>query len=59
MEGALEYSLDPIERKIIEMKYLSHEVQNDVYMDMGLQKTPYYEKKKVAIFQNASSLGIM
>ncbi|MGE7766695.1 hypothetical protein [Peribacillus sp. NPDC096540] len=43
------------------MKYLSHEKQNDIniYMDMGLQKTPYYEKKKVAIFQIASSLGII
>ncbi|MGG4266428.1 hypothetical protein [Peribacillus simplex] len=50
MERALEYSLDPIKCQIIEMKYLSHERQNDIniYMDIGLQKTPYYEKKKVA-----------
>lgn len=51
MERALEYSLYPIERKFIEMKYLSHEGQSAIYMDMGLQK--------VAIFQVASSLGIM
>lgn len=61
MERALENSLDSIERQIIEMKYLSPERQNDIniYMELGLQKTPYYEKKKVAIFQLASSLGII
>ncbi|WP_144528753.1 ArpU family phage packaging/lysis transcriptional regulator [Peribacillus simplex] len=61
MERALENSLDSIERQIIEMKYLNPERQNDIniYMELGLQKTPYYEKKKVAIFQLASSLGII
>ncbi len=61
MERALNDSLDSIERKIIEMKYLASERQNDIniYMELGLQKTPYYEKKKVAIFQIASSLGII
>lgn len=61
MERALNDSLDSIERKIIEMKYLTPERQNDIniYMELGLQKTAYYDKKKVAIFQIASSLGII
>ncbi|WHY75721.1 ArpU family phage packaging/lysis transcriptional regulator [Neobacillus sp. WH10] len=61
MERALDNSLDHLERKIIEMKYLSPESQNDIniYMELGLQKTPYYEKKKTAIFMIASSLGII
>lgn len=61
IERALEYSLDSTERKIIEMKYLSLERQNDlnIYLDLGLQKKPYYEKKKTAIFMIASSLGII
>lgn len=61
MERALNNSLDSIERKIIEMKYLSPERQNDIniYMELGLQKTPYYEKKKQAIFMIASTLGII
>lgn len=61
IERALSNSLDSIERKIIEMKYLSTERQNDlnIYLELGLQKTPYYEKKKTAIFQLATSLGII
>jgi ArpU family phage transcriptional regulator len=61
MERALNNSLDQVERQIIEMKYLSLEKQNDlnIYLDLGLQKTAYYEKKKVAIFMVASSLGII
>lgn len=61
IERALKYSLDSIEREIIEMKYLSLERQNDlnIYLDLGLQKKPYYEKKKTAIFMIASSLGII
>jgi ArpU family phage transcriptional regulator len=61
MERALNNSLDHVERQIIEKKYLSLERQNDlnIYLDLGLQKTPYYEKKKVAIFMLASSLGII
>lgn len=61
MERALNYSLDQIERQIIEMKYLGQERQNDIniYMELGLQKTPYYEKKKQAIFMIASTLGMI
>lgn len=61
MERALNNSLDQLERQIIEMKYLSTERENDlnIYLDLGLQKTAYYEKKKTAIFMIASSLGII
>ncbi|KEF40128.1 phage transcriptional regulator, ArpU family [Schinkia azotoformans MEV2011] len=61
IERALNSSLDQLERQIIEMKYLSTERQNDlnIYLELGLQKTPYYEKKKTAIFQIAESLGII
>lgn len=61
IERVLNNSLDSIERKIIEMKYLSNERQNDlnIYLELGLQKKPYYEKKKTAIFMIASSLGII
>jgi ArpU family phage transcriptional regulator len=61
IEKALNESLDCIERKIIEMKYLSSERQNDlnIYLELGLQKTPYYEKKKTAIFQLARSMGML
>ncbi|GAB6254507.1 ArpU family phage packaging/lysis transcriptional regulator [Peribacillus sp. N1] len=61
MERALQNSLDSIERKIIEMKYLGSERQNDIniYMELGLQKKPYYEKKKTAIFMIAKTLGII
>lgn len=61
MERALKNSLDTVERQIIEMKYLSLERQNDlnIYLELGLQKTAYYEKKKTAIFMIASSLGII
>jgi ArpU family phage transcriptional regulator len=61
MERALNNSLDQLERQIIEMKYLSLERQNDIniYLELGLQKTPYYEKKKAAIFMIASSLGMI
>lgn len=61
MERALNNSLDSLERQIIEMKYLGPERQNDIniYLELGLQKTPYYEKKKLAIFMIASTLGII
>lgn len=61
VERVLNNCLDSMERQIIEMKYLSKERQNDlnIYLDLGLQKKPYYEKKKTAIFMIASSLGII
>ena len=61
IERALNNSLDSVERQIIEMKYLSKDQQNDlnIYLDLGLQKKPYYEKKKTAIFMIATALGII
>lgn len=61
IERALNHSLDVIERRIIEMKYLSVERQNDlnIFLELGLQKTPYYNKKKNAIFQLARSMGML
>ncbi|MBK5459245.1 MULTISPECIES: ArpU family phage packaging/lysis transcriptional regulator [Peribacillus] len=61
MERTLNNSLDQIEQQIIEMKYLGQERQNDIYiyMELGLQKTRYYEKKKQAIFMIAQTLGII
>ncbi|MGG4266514.1 ArpU family phage packaging/lysis transcriptional regulator [Peribacillus simplex] len=60
MERALN-NLDSIERQIIEKKYLDIERQNDVniYLDLCIQKTAYYEKKKQAIFMIAHCLNII
>ncbi|MFD9629071.1 ArpU family phage packaging/lysis transcriptional regulator [Peribacillus muralis] len=60
MERTLD-SLDSIERQIIEKKYLDIERQNDIniYLDLCLQKTAYYEKKKQAIFMIAHCLNII
>ncbi|QDX92049.1 ArpU family transcriptional regulator [Brevibacillus laterosporus] len=61
IERALKYSLDEIERKIIEEKYLSPTQVNDinVYLDLGLTKDQYYIKKREAISQIATALGII
>lgn len=61
IERAFKYSLDNLERQIIELKYLNPERQNDItiYMDLGIKKELYYEKKKNAIFMIATSLGII
>lgn len=61
IERALQYSLDEIERNIIEEKYLSPARVNDinVYLDLGLTKDQYYIKKREAIFQLATALRII
>ncbi|MFI8492206.1 ArpU family phage packaging/lysis transcriptional regulator [Peribacillus butanolivorans] len=60
MQRALN-NIDNIEQQIIEMKYLANERQNDIniYLDLGLQKTKYYEKKKQAIYMIAHCLNIL
>ncbi|MGE7877925.1 ArpU family phage packaging/lysis transcriptional regulator [Peribacillus muralis] len=60
MERALN-NLDGMERQIIEKKYLDTERQNDmtIYLDLCLQKTIYYEKKKQAICMIAHCLNII
>lgn len=61
MEKALYQSLDIIERKIIEMKYLSSEEINDIeiYLGLGIKKNKFYMKKKTAIYNLATALGII
>ncbi|WP_409177479.1 ArpU family phage packaging/lysis transcriptional regulator [Brevibacillus fortis] len=61
IERALLYSLDEVERQIIEEKYLSTSRVKDinVYLDMGLTKDQYYTKKKDAIMQIATALGMI
>src|SRR6478735_1566809 len=47
IERALQHSLDEIEREIIQIKYLESKQTKDIniYMDLGLKKEKYYEKK--------------
>lgn len=61
IDRALRYSLDEIERQIIEEKYLSPSRVKDinVYIEMGLTKDQYYERKKDAIRQIATALGMI
>ncbi|WML38692.1 ArpU family transcriptional regulator [Neobacillus sp. OS1-2] len=61
IERALTQSLDPIERKIIEIKYLNTHQQEltdlEIYLSLGLYKGKYYSKKREAIRQLAKALG--
>ncbi|MEN2765665.1 ArpU family phage packaging/lysis transcriptional regulator [Ornithinibacillus xuwenensis] len=63
IERAINDSLDPIERKIIEYKYLNINSRDmtdlEIHMELGLKKGKYYIKKKEAIFQLAKALGII
>ncbi|MFF0831005.1 ArpU family phage packaging/lysis transcriptional regulator [Brevibacillus sp. NPDC003359] len=61
IERALQFTLDEMERKIIEEKYLSPCRNNDIniYLDLGLTKDQYYIKKRDAIFQIATALRII
>lgn len=61
IERALEHSLDYTERKIVDMKYLSsHEVNDiNIYLELGLKKGKFYEKKRAAILTIATALGII
>ncbi|WP_144634163.1 ArpU family phage packaging/lysis transcriptional regulator [Priestia megaterium] len=61
IERALKLSLDEIERKIIQIKYLESKQLKDIniYMDLGIKKEKYYEKKGTAILNIATSLGII
>lgn len=63
IERAINQSLDPIERRIIESKYLSTENREltdlEIYLDLGLKKGKYYMKKKEALIQLAKALGII
>jgi ArpU family phage transcriptional regulator len=63
IERALTNSLDPIERKIIEIKYLDpndREITDlEIYLSLGLKKGKYYIKKREATRQLAKALGII
>jgi ArpU family phage transcriptional regulator len=61
IERALNQSLDAIEKKIIELKYLSSVETNDlnIYLELGLKKGKYYEKKRAAVYHVATALGII
>lgn len=61
IERALENSLDFFERKIIEMKYLTSQEINDIdiYLELGIKKGKFYIKKRAAIFNLATALGII
>lgn len=61
MERAIEVSLDAAERLIIEKKYLSPIEMNDmaIYLELGIKKGKFYEKKRSAIFRLATALGII
>ncbi|MGC8229898.1 ArpU family phage packaging/lysis transcriptional regulator [Pseudobacillus badius] len=61
IERALANSLDCIERKIIEMKYFTSQETKDIniYLELGLKKGKYYEKKRAAIYRLATALGII
>lgn len=63
IERAINNSLDPIEKKIIEYKYLntnnSELTDLEIHLSLGLKKSKYYMKKKEAIFQLAKALGII
>ncbi|PEK91489.1 ArpU family transcriptional regulator, partial [Bacillus mycoides] len=53
--------LDKEERDIITMKFLTNErvKDSDVYHDLLLKKTYFYEKKQSAVKLIATSLGII
>ncbi|WP_422785189.1 ArpU family phage packaging/lysis transcriptional regulator [Sporosarcina globispora] len=61
IERGLKESLDPIERGIIELKYLNHREINDIeiFMSLGLKKGKYYAKKNEAIRRLSKALGII
>ncbi|UAT31947.1 ArpU family transcriptional regulator [Bacillus badius] len=61
IERALANSLDFIERRIIEMKYVTSQETKDIniYLELGLKKGKYYEKKRAAIYRLATALGVI
>lgn len=61
IERAMTQSLDSLERKIIQIKYLNTHEQEltdlEIYLSLGLYKGKYYSKKREAIRQLAKALG--
>ncbi|WP_409291482.1 ArpU family phage packaging/lysis transcriptional regulator [Peribacillus sp. SCS-37] len=61
IQRALEESLDPLERELIEKKYLGQRDPTDleVYLELGIKKAKYYAKKKDALKALATALGVI
>ncbi|MBE7123729.1 hypothetical protein FT638_28700 [Bacillus cereus] len=61
IEKTLDHILDKEERDIITMKFLTNErvKDSDVYHDLLLKKTYFYEKKQSAIKLIATASGII
>ncbi|PEC18887.1 ArpU family phage packaging/lysis transcriptional regulator [Bacillus cereus] len=61
IEKTLDHILDKEERDIITMKFLTNErvKDSDVYHDLLLKKTYFYEKKQSTIKLIATALGII
>lgn len=61
MERALEGSLDFIERQIVEIKYLNSQEINDlnIYIELGIKKGKFYQKKRTALLRIATAIGII
>jgi len=61
LERALENVLDAIEKEIIKKKYLDLQEMNDlnIYLELGLKKDMYYMKKRSAILNLATALGMI
>lgn len=61
IDRALSLCLDPLEKQIIELKYLNTSDFTDlnICLDLGIKKGRYYAKKKSAIHSIATALGII
>lgn len=61
IERAMDKGLDAIEKEILMKKYLEPHVMNDlnIYLELGLKKDAYYIKKRSAILNLATALGII
>jgi ArpU family phage transcriptional regulator len=61
IERALQEALDPIEKDILERKYINSTDSKDidVFTALSMKKGTYYKKKKTAIFHLAKALGII
>jgi ArpU family phage transcriptional regulator len=61
IDRALNEALDSIERGILERKYLNIKELNDeeIYLEMGMKRGKFYEKKKDALLNLARATGII
>ncbi|MHA7139810.1 ArpU family phage packaging/lysis transcriptional regulator [Rossellomorea arthrocnemi] len=61
IDRALSEALDSIERGIVERKYLNVKELNDeeIYLELGVKRGKFYEKKKDALLNLARAMGII